>query len=458
MRADKAEAPLRICICTTFYPPWSADADGRYARDLANGLASRGHEVTVVHNPGAYEALDGRRVADGYPAHPDITIRHATAKLGRLGLLAIHQTGRPVGLQARLRAHLRGPFDVIHFHNVSLLGGPAVYALGQARTRIGSINDHWLVCPTHLLWKYTGEPCDRPQCFTCAIRQARPPQLWRRTDLLDRMTRHVDTFLGPSMVTIRAHLERSFARPMIHLPPPCSIPANLTATTTEATESRPYFLCAGRLEPHKGFQDVMPLFQRFPRYHLVVCADGGLGSEKFANRLRAMASGLPNVQILGPLPAAARHALYRGAIATIVPTRGYQTFCHVTAESFSAGTPVIARRHGVAEEIVAEHGGGTLYDRPGELEAAIEKLIADPGTRAKLAGQALKTYRNEYAVDIYVERYLRIVREILQLKCRPADQGHDVELRETFAGRRLMGAPLALEPSTGGSRLEASPQ
>ena len=47
--------PLRFCIVTTFYPPYNFGGDGIYAHRLANALARRGHRVTVLHSPSAYE-------------------------------------------------------------------------------------------------------------------------------------------------------------------------------------------------------------------------------------------------------------------------------------------------------------------------------------------------------------------------------------------------------------------
>ena len=54
--------PLKFCLCTTFYPPDNSDADGWYVQRLANGLAKLGHDVTVVHNPDAYESLTGKQI------------------------------------------------------------------------------------------------------------------------------------------------------------------------------------------------------------------------------------------------------------------------------------------------------------------------------------------------------------------------------------------------------------
>jgi glycosyltransferase involved in cell wall biosynthesis len=428
------DAPLRFCFCTTFYPPYSGDADGEYVHRLANALARRGHNVTVVHNPGAYEILNGKRVAEPYTDHQELVVRPVSAPLGSLGLLAIHQTGRPVGMKAQLEEAMGGAFDVIHFHNVSLMGGPAVFAYGGSTVKIGSLNDHWLVCPMHLLWKYTGEVCERPQCITCSVRQGRPPQLWRRANLMTRMSAPVDVFLGPSVFTIRKHQERGFRRPMIHLPPLHQSPGHNGSEPGVEKSDRPYFLCVGRLEDYKGFQDVIPEFGQFPDHDLIICGEGS-----FRERLRLLAAELPNVRLARKLPQHSLHALYQGAVATIVPSRCVQTFCHVTAESWSAGTPVIAFRRSAVEEIVSEHGGGILYTQADQLRQAIATLIHDERLRQALQAQARTAFEQEFSEASYLQRYLRIIGELLAQKRQHRSLSGILGSSQSFAGRRIFG-------------------
>ena len=56
-------AALRFCVVTTFYPPYNFGGDGIYAHRLANALARRGHRVSVIHSPSAYELL-ARRIVE----------------------------------------------------------------------------------------------------------------------------------------------------------------------------------------------------------------------------------------------------------------------------------------------------------------------------------------------------------------------------------------------------------
>lgn len=398
---------MRFCLCSTFYPPYGSDTDAAFVQALAVGLARRGHDVTVLHNPDAYDVLHGGKVSESGATWPGLTIRPVTARLKAGSLIAMQQSGRMFGLRRRLRECLEQPFDVIHFHNVSLLGGPEIFSLGSSEVKLASFNDHWLVCPTHLLWKYTGEPCESAECIRCSLHYRRPPQFWRYTRLMDDMARHVDVFLAPSLFTLRIHSERGFDHPMIHLPPVCPVPERTASNLAALPTTQPYFLCAGRLEYYKGFQDVIPAFRDLEDHALILCGDGSCGRE-----LRALARGMSNVHFAGALPPGQLHELYASAVATIVPTLAYQTLCHSTAESFSAGTPVIARRIGPAEEIVTRHGGGLLYSSADELREAMSRLIADAPLRLKLAGEAHQAYLREFSEDVYLERYLAIVEQV----------------------------------------------
>ncbi len=166
---------LRFCLVSTFYPPYNFGGDGIYAHRLANALARRGHHVTVIHSPSAYELLAGEPPAGAYADHPNVTVHGLRTPMGKWGLLAVQQTGRPILQAAALRRWIEDDtFDVIHYNNVSLLGGPAVFRYGRG-LKLCTLSDHWLVCPMHVLWKLGREVCERPTCYRCTLAGGRPP-------------------------------------------------------------------------------------------------------------------------------------------------------------------------------------------------------------------------------------------------------------------------------------------
>ena len=123
---------MRFCMVTTFYPPYHFGGDALYVQQLACELAGRGHHVEVVHCIDAYKLLSRKMPDDNDKQIPNLKVHRLTSGYGALSPLATQQTGRPVLKSRRLREILSQRFDVIHYHNISLIGGPAVLAYGKA--------------------------------------------------------------------------------------------------------------------------------------------------------------------------------------------------------------------------------------------------------------------------------------------------------------------------------------
>ncbi len=414
---------LRFCLVTTFYPPYNFGGDGIYAHRLANGLARLGHSVTVLHSPSAHQMLTGRRTEEAYDDHPNVSVRPIWTPLGKLGLLAVQQTGRPCLQGPALRRWLDGEtYDVIHYNNVSLLGGPHAFRLGRG-LKLCTLIEHWLVCPMHVLWKLDREVCTKPSCLRCTLKGRRPPQWWRYTGLMRRATRHIDAFIGPSLFTMRMHRERGIRGTMIQLPlfhpePRGFSPRDASAQARacgsagddrlESLPHKPYFLFVGRLEKIKGVQTIIPTFRGLPEVDLLIAGAGDYESE-----LRALADGAGNIRFIGRVDHRRLQALYRSAIATIVPSLCYETFGIVVAESFSASTPVIVYAQSSLEEIVSQHGGGLMYRTEGQLRDAIECLRDDRTMRERLGREGRTTYESEFAEESFLQHYMAVVRELL---------------------------------------------
>ena len=129
----------------------------------------------------------------GYENHPNVTVHGLKSAWGRLSPLVTQQTGHPFFKTAQLNEIMQRDFDVIHYHNISLVGGPAVMSRG-AGLKIYTLHDYWLICPTHVMFKFNRSHCTRQQCFACSLVYKRPPQLWRYTDLLRRAAGSVNAF------------------------------------------------------------------------------------------------------------------------------------------------------------------------------------------------------------------------------------------------------------------------
>ncbi len=397
---------LRFAFLTTFYPPWNFGGDGIGIQRLARGLVRAGHQVTVIHETEGYRALAGRRPAPGEPEPEGIEVIALRSRLGVVAPLLAQQTGRPLAYGRRIARLLaeRSP-DVITYHNISLLGGPGLYAVGDA-VRLHMAHEHWLACPTHVLRRHARERCTGQECFRCQLRYRRPPQWWRWTGTLERQLHHVQRFIAMSEFSRDKHREFGFPREMdvlpYFLPEAASQPV---AADEQRPHPRPYFLFVGRLEAIKGLQDVIPSFAGDGATDLVVAGDGD-----YAAALRAQAEGHQRVRFLGRVAGADLAKWYRHAVALIVPSRCYETFGIILLEAFRQSTPVIARRLGPLPELIAASGGGELFSDQGELEAAMARLLQDPGHRDRLARAGHRALESMWTERTVVPRYLDIVR------------------------------------------------
>ncbi|MFN8533348.1 MAG: glycosyltransferase family 4 protein [Dehalococcoidia bacterium] len=394
--------PRRFAMVTTFYPPYSFGGDATYLYRLVNALAADGHQVEVVHCADSYRLLARRDPTPGWPNHPNVRVRTLHSRFGALSPLLTQQTGQPWLKRGPLEeALVSARPDVIHYHNVSLVGGPGALTIGDA-PKLYTTHEHWLICPMHVLWKDGREVCERPSCFACQIRGRRPPQLWRATGLLDRSLDQIDRFLAPSRFTMQMHQTRGLAgRPFTHLP--YFVPAPETLPDPPE-EGRPYFLFVGRLEAIKGLQTLIPLFRRWDRADLLVAGDG-----EYGEALRREADGCGRIRFLGRLDQAALARLYRGARALIVPSICYEVFGIVILEAFAMGTPAIVRDLGALPEVIADSDGGVTYRTDEELLAALERLLDDRAERDRLGENGHHAFHSRWTTRPHLAQYYAIV-------------------------------------------------
>ena len=397
--ASDGGRPLRFCLLSTFYPPWSFGGDGIQVQRLAHALADRGHLVTVVCAPRVHRILSGERPGEPAP-HPRVEV--VALRDGLVSLTGTYLSGRPIRSRRRLRLLFNRGFDVLHFHNPSLLGAPALFGTGGG-LKLYTAHEHWLLCPSHVLWRRNGSVCERPPCWSCEVTHLRPPQLWRRTGLLQRSLRHLDVLLLQSRTSLRLHARfASLTRlelleNFVPEPPPDD-------GRRSAVPRRPYFLFAGRLEPIKGAATLVEAFRERSSEDLVIA---GAGSQ--SRRLRRAAAGLSHVRFVGHLSAEELTRLYRGAIAVVAPTVGHEAGPVVPLEAFALGTPAIVRRFGALEDLARSTEAALTYRTPAELQDALDRLAGDERLRDELGRRGRAAVAERYTPEAHLRRYLGLI-------------------------------------------------
>jgi glycosyltransferase involved in cell wall biosynthesis len=392
-------ATLRFCLVTTFYPPYHFGGDAVFVHRLAGALARRGHRVDVVHSVDAYR-LSRPEPQPGFEETPGVRRLPLASPSPLAATLLSHQVGGPGPYRSRLREILApGRYDVIHFHNVSLAGGPGVLRYGDG-VKLYTAHEYWLVCPTHVLFRFDREACAKKTCLACTLHARRPPQLWRATAHLRDCMQHLDRLLLPSRFALERHRADGIDVPMQVLPSFVPIPREDATPRAGA----PYFLFVGRLEKLKGLQDLLPVLRDFPEARLRIA-----GAGTYEHELRRLAQGLTNVEFLGQVHPNRVTELYRDALAVLVPSLCYEVFPLAPVESLAHGVPVIARRIGALTEVIEESGGGMLFTTPAECRAAMQKLLIDPALRAQLGARGRRTALAEWTEDVHIARYLELI-------------------------------------------------
>ena len=401
---------LTFCMVTTFYPPYHFGGEAMYLYRLVNALAERGHRVTVVHCVGLVPDAHRRAAARRVPPSPE---RHGAfaRKPWRPRCLAAltYLSGRPGLKRGALREIFdTTAFDVVHFHLVTLFGPGVIDMAPPGALRLYTTHDHWLVCPMYDLWRYNRELCEQPDVpplpgvvppSAAALALHAPPRPRAAT---------VDLFLAPSRSTIDQHRRRGFRYPIEQLPyflplergerQPPSEPVRAAGRQAVLPLRRPAREAEGGPDADRG----VPALRR--RTDLLLAGDG-----VYAEELRRQAEGLDHVRFLGRVHPDELRGLYRGAVATLVPSLVYETFGFITLESLAQRTPVVATELGAVGELARESGGGLTYgDEDGAL-AALDRLLDEPGLREELGDRGHGAFLERWSEEPHIERYLSLI-------------------------------------------------
>jgi glycosyltransferase involved in cell wall biosynthesis len=136
-----------------------------------------------------------------------------------------------------------------------------------------------------------------------------------------------------------------------------------------------YVLYVGTIEPRKGLDDLLAVWDSLPtpRPRLVLCGDAGWGDVPLTN----------GAEVTGYVDRTRLRELYRGARAFVYPSR-YEGFGIPPLEAMACGAPVIATRTGAIPEYA---DGAALLIDPGDrnaLRAALLRLLGDQTLRDEL--------------------------------------------------------------------------
>lgn len=400
---------MRFCMLSTFYPPHHFGGDATYVRALSRELVRRGHHVEVVYCEDAFNAVNRQGSTVDTTDDDGVVVHRLKSRFGILSPLFTQQTGKPGLKHFLLNKILNREFDVVNFHNISLLGGPGILKLSRAPVTLFTLHEHWLLCPTHIFWKNKQRACEQPQCFRCSIRSAIPPQLWRYTGLIHRSLQAVDCLLAPSEFTADKHLQGGVKQEIRVLPLFSVLDPGEPDIRTPIEPRK--FVYVGRVTASKGVVPLLRLFTRLKDYKLQVIGDGDL-----LEQLKAEYGQCENIEFSAALEQRELVRHYQSASALILPSLAPETFGLTVVEAFACGTPVLVRKAGGSSELVDTTGAGFVYHDDDELEGHLHRIAKDPDLRSDLGTRAREGYTRHYTMERHMEAYFACITEIQRRK------------------------------------------
>jgi phosphatidyl-myo-inositol alpha-mannosyltransferase len=152
-------------------------------------------------------------------------------------------------------------------------------------------------------------------------------------------------------------------------------------------DDTPNVLFVGRHEPRKGLLDLLKAHRilRKTGYRSRLLVVGSGPQEREARRYVAT-RGLQAVEFLGRVTDDEKAQLFRTADIYVAPATGRESFGIVLLEAMAAGAPIVASDIHGYKGVVRRGREGLLVPprEPGEIAAAIARLLDDPALRAEM--------------------------------------------------------------------------
>ena len=365
---------MRILKVTETYAPFLEHGGPPVkVRALAEGLARRGHHVTVVTADWGIEARHGLGDVK-QTSHGWLRVKNGVETLYLPTWMRYRTVTWNPTIKRFCRERVR-EFDVVHIYGLYDLLGPRVAAACRAFGRpyvlepigmfVPIVRNVWLKRMYHKL------PGRRMILGARAV--------------IATSEQEVSELAAAGIESDRVVLRRNGVETPDKLPPRGGFRARLGIATNAKL-----VLFLGRLVSKKSPDLLLKAFASLPpqiaggelRLIFVGPDEGGM-----ARRLQDLAGqlGVQNrVQWLGPLFAEAKWAAYRDADVFVLPSQN-ENFGNAAAEAVAAGTPVIVTTSCGIGPLLANEAGLVVVHDAAVLAGALKGLLGDALLRERLA-------------------------------------------------------------------------
>ena len=354
---------MKILMTTSFYPPYHIGGDAVHVKYLAEALAKKGHEVHVMFSLDAYDLKEKNKEKKYENKHKNeedknenIKLHPIKSPLGRLEPVLNFCVGtQRKTLNVFKRLVKQYEFDVVHHHNISLLGHNILKKQGDYKN-IYTAHDFWILCHKYDLIK-SNKLCESKNCFFCCLAEKRPYQIWR--NWFKKYLNDIDRIIAPSNFMHSILSKELNDKKISTIPNFVKKYGNI-----KNVGYKDYFLYAGVLEKHKGVLNLVECFKDINE-NLLIAGEGSL-KNKIEGFIRK--ENLKNVSLLGQKDSGETLSLIKNANALIMPSICFEN-CPLSAiEALSLGTPVIGSDKGGIPEIVEKIDSKLVFNAHNLIE------------------------------------------------------------------------------------------
>ncbi|HVA44058.1 MAG TPA: glycosyltransferase family 4 protein [Acidimicrobiales bacterium] len=168
-------------------------------------------------------------------------------------------------------------------------------------------------------------------------------------------------------------------------------------------EERPYLLYIGRIDPHKGSDELFDQFLAYKQRH-----PGPLALVFLGPAIKELPEH-PDVIVTGHFEDQDRWDALAGCVAYVNPSY-FESFSRTLTEAWALGRPALVQGHCAVLEGQARRSGGALpYRGFGEFEAAVELVIGNPSLGDRLGRSGRRYVEAHYRWEEVTTRYERLL-------------------------------------------------
>jgi glycosyltransferase involved in cell wall biosynthesis len=393
---------MHVLLVNNLYPPFVAGGAELVVVYLAEGLAARGHRVTVVTTcgpemePYPAEVRNGVEVIRFFPRNMYWSFeRQGQGKVSRALWHLRDAWNTSAGRRFREILADAQP-DIVHTHVIDGFSG-AVWRRAKRRgiPVIHTAHDYHLICPRAFLLSRSWQICTHPTL---------PCRTYRRWHL--HTASDVDLFVSPSQFLLKKHVDAGLAVGQTAVVRN-GIPRPPAALPRERVPGAPLeFLLLCRLTQEKGVHVVLDAMRLLPRDLPIALTIAGRGPlEEVA---RAAAASDSRITFAGFVQGDEKHALLSRADHLLIPSLWYENAPVAVVEAAAYEIGVIGSRIGGIPELVQEGATGLLFE-PGDAAglAAIMRNLASGNIRLHNFHTAAQVLAEQHDVTRMVDTYLR---------------------------------------------------